>query len=149
MEKRLLKTKDLWTPIFSVLGFFYSLNASLHLLPEAGATQERRLEAVRCKALFGKALASWVPDSGVPRVPIGSPHRPEEVGMGASSSPSALAVLRLMISSNFVGRSTGRSAGLAPLRILSTNTAARRQPQRGSDSFGPYVSRPPSSAKRL
>ena len=34
-------------------------------------------------------------------------------------SPSALAVLRLMTSSNFVGRSTGRSAGLAPLRILS------------------------------
>jgi hypothetical protein len=26
-------------------------NASLHLLPEAEATQERRLEAVRCKAL--------------------------------------------------------------------------------------------------
>ena len=28
-------------------------NASLQLLPEAGATQERRLEAVSCKALFG------------------------------------------------------------------------------------------------
>jgi hypothetical protein len=27
-------------------------NANLHLLPEAGATQERRLEAVRCKALL-------------------------------------------------------------------------------------------------
>ncbi len=34
--------------------------------------------------------------------------------------PSALAVLRLMTSSNFVGCSTGRSAGLAPFRILST-----------------------------
>src|SRR5262249_32844066 len=34
--------------------------------------------------------------------------------------PRALAVLRLMTSSNFVGCSTGRSAGLAPLRILST-----------------------------
>ena len=31
------------------------LNASLHLLPEAAATQERRLEAVRCKALLGGA----------------------------------------------------------------------------------------------
>jgi len=39
--------------------------------------------------------------------------------------PSALAVLRLMINSNFMGCSTGRSAGLAPLRILSTKTAAR------------------------
>ena len=35
-------------------------------------------------------------------------------------SPSALPVLRLITSSNFVGCSTGRSAGLAPLRILST-----------------------------
>src|SRR5262245_19187373 len=34
--------------------------------------------------------------------------------------PSALAVLRLMISSNLVGKVTGRSAGLAPLSILST-----------------------------
>ncbi len=32
--------------------------------------------------------------------------------------PSAFAVLRLMTSSNFVGCSTGRSAGLAPFRIL-------------------------------
>src|SRR5689334_19306943 len=37
-----------------------------------------------------------------------------------TASPSALAVLRLMISSNFVGCSMARSAGLAPLRILST-----------------------------
>ena len=43
-------------------------------------------------------------------------------------SPRALAVLRLSTSSNFVGRSTGRSAGLAPFRSLSTKTAARRHP---------------------
>ena len=35
-------------------------------------------------------------------------------------SPNASAVLRLMTSSNFVGRWTGRSPGFAPLRILST-----------------------------
>src|SRR5262245_12244277 len=35
-------------------------------------------------------------------------------------SPRALAVLKLMINSNLVGCSTGKSAGLAPLRILST-----------------------------
>src|SRR5262249_23481021 len=39
--------------------------------------------------------------------------------------PSAFAVLRLMTSSNLVGCSTGRSAGLAPLMILSTEPAAR------------------------
>src|SRR5262245_51847168 len=32
--------------------------------------------------------------------------------------PSALALLRLMAISNFVGCSTGRSAGFSPLRIL-------------------------------
>src|SRR4030095_12285581 len=37
-----------------------------------------------------------------------------------------LAVFRLILSSNFVGASTGKSAGFAPLRILSTYTAARR-----------------------
>src|SRR3989442_14948562 len=35
-------------------------------------------------------------------------------------SPSDFAVFMLMTSSNFVGCSTGRSAGLAPFRILST-----------------------------
>jgi hypothetical protein len=36
-----------------------------------------------------------------------------------TSRPSALAVLRLMISSTFVDWWTGRSAGFAPLRILA------------------------------
>src|SRR5215208_2387841 len=42
------------------------------------------------------------------------------------ASPSSFAVLRLKTSSSFVGCSTGRSAGFAPLRILSTYVAARR-----------------------
>src|SRR5215467_1668478 len=40
--------------------------------------------------------------------------------IGGTSRLSALAVLRLMINSNLVGCSTGRSAGLAPLKTLST-----------------------------
>ena len=39
---------------------------------------------------------------------------------GGTVRPSALAVFRLITSSNLVGCSTGRSAGLVPLRILST-----------------------------
>src|SRR5262245_30028812 len=39
---------------------------------------------------------------------------------GGTLRPSAFAVVRLMINSNLVGCSTGRSAGLAPRRILST-----------------------------
>jgi hypothetical protein len=39
---------------------------------------------------------------------------------GGIVRPICLAVLRLITSSNFVGCSTGSSAGFAPLRILST-----------------------------
>src|SRR5262249_12140965 len=45
---------------------------------------------------------------------------------GGMVRPSAFAVLRLITSSNFVGCSTGRSLGFAPLKILSTYVAARR-----------------------
>ena len=44
---------------------------------------------------------------------------------GGIVKPSALAVLRLITSSNLVGCSTGRSAGLVPFRILSTIDATR------------------------
>src|SRR6516225_3523493 len=43
-----------------------------------------------------------------------------------TSSPRALAVIRLMTKSNLVGCSTGRSAGFAPRKILSAKSAARR-----------------------
>ena len=36
--------------------FPWKPNAQAHLLPEAGATQERTLEAVRCSALFGDVV---------------------------------------------------------------------------------------------
>src|SRR5262245_37724028 len=39
---------------------------------------------------------------------------------GGIVRPICFAVLRLMTSSNFVGCSTGRSAGFVPFRILST-----------------------------
>src|SRR5262249_8332876 len=48
------------------------------------------------------------------------------------SSPSALAVLRLMTSSNFVGACTGRSAGLPPFKMRSTYDAACRHMSRTS-----------------
>src|SRR5262245_6488869 len=43
-----------------------------------------------------------------------------------TSTPMALAVWRLITSSNFVGCSTGRSAGFVPCKILCTNAALRR-----------------------
>src|SRR5262249_898643 len=45
---------------------------------------------------------------------------------GGMVRPIALAVVRLMTSSNLVGCSTEISAGFAPRKILSTNSAARR-----------------------
>ena len=45
---------------------------------------------------------------------------------GGTSSPSVLAVLRLMTNSNLVGCWTGRSAGLAPLRMRPTYEPATR-----------------------
>src|SRR5262245_44220679 len=65
---------------------------------------------------------------------------------GGAVRPSALAVLRLMTSSNFVGCSTGKLAGLAPLRILSTYTAVRRYM---SGRCGPYEINPPSDTNSL
>ena len=53
---------------------------------------------------------------------------------GGIVKPSAWAVLRLMTSRNVVGRSMGKSAGVAPLRIFSTKTAQRRPM---STMFGP------------
>src|SRR4030095_1855448 len=46
--------------------------------------------------------------------------------LGGIVRPICLAAFKLMMNSNFVGCSTGRSAGLAPFKILSTYVAARR-----------------------
>jgi hypothetical protein len=43
-----------------------------------------------------------------------------EINAGEMVTPIVFAVFRLKTNSNSVGCSTGRSAGLAPLRILST-----------------------------
>src|SRR5215467_12888102 len=65
---------------------------------------------------------------------------------GGIVTPSALAVLRLIISSNLVGCSIGRSPGLAPLRILSTYRPARRY---RSGKSVPYDMSPPTSTYSL
>src|SRR6187455_31667 len=53
---------------------------------------------------------------------------------GGKARPRALAVLRFTMKSNLAGCSTGRSAGFAPRKILSTYSAARRYK---SAKFGP------------
>ena len=54
-------------------------NAGAHLLPEAAATEERRLEAVRCSAWFGALLPNspWTPVRPGPfQALIGKPEWP-------------------------------------------------------------------------
>src|SRR6266550_9191856 len=70
-----------------------------------------------------KQFGTQMPQGGHP------PHHSITSSARASSDggtvrPSALAVVRLMTSSNLVGCSTGMSPGLAPRRILSTKSAA-------------------------
>lgn len=57
---------------------------------------------------YGRSLRYWITSSA------------RASTAGGIVRPSALAVLRLITNSNFVGCSMGRSAGFAPLRILST-----------------------------
>ena len=67
--------------------------------PSHGSAAEQRDELASSHSITSSARASSV---------------------GGMSRPSALAVLRLMTRSNFVGCCTGRSAGFSPLRMRST-----------------------------
>src|SRR5262249_55530059 len=84
--------------------------------------RHRRLLRARRERPSGRR-ATEQRDEYAPLHSITSSARASSVG--GTSRPSAFAVLRLITSSNFVGCSTGSSAGLAPLKILSTKAAAR------------------------
>ena len=70
-----------------------------------------------------KGSVGWKPEfrTGQPSTPRGYSIISSacESSSGDRVRPSALAALRLITSSNLVGCSTGRSAGLAPFRILA------------------------------
>ena len=65
-------------------------------------------------------------ENHVHRTPRLGNRRSANLRVGITVSPIARAVFTLMTSSNLVGRSTGNSAGFAPLSILSTYVAVRR-----------------------
>ena len=115
-------------------------NAGRQAPPEAAATQERRLEAVACTPWLGGNAHHVTTDTMVvlPDARFTTPRSSPTLAywitlsawkrsVGGMVRPSALAVLRLITSSNLIGRSTGRSAGFAPFRILSTYVAVRRK----------------------
>src|SRR5437899_844251 len=74
--------------------------------PRYRRAAEKRDELAACHSITSSARASKI---------------------GETSKPKALAVLRLTTNSNLVPCSTGKSAGFAPLRILSTKVAERYQ----------------------
>jgi Transposase len=74
--------------------------------PHAPQRHGEQAQADRCEELA--AVHYWITSSA------------RASTAGGIVRPRALAVFRLMTSSNFVGCSTGRSLGFAPLRILST-----------------------------
>src|SRR5581483_7757058 len=90
--------------------------AHVSFTPKNGHPQGRHVMSVWCqRQTHGSQQGGY---------PITSSARASTVG--GKSRPSVLAVPRLTTSSNLVGCSTGRSAGLAPLRMRSTKYAARR-----------------------
>src|SRR5579872_460535 len=64
--------------------------------------------------------------------------------VGGTVRPNAPAVLTLITNSNLVGCMIGKSAGRAPLRILSTKSAARRK---SLGRLDPRDCRPPATTK--
>jgi hypothetical protein len=84
---------------------------------QAGSPAGQGVPGSRAESLKRAALHSISPSARASR-------------FGGRSMPSAFAVLRFTTSSNLVGCSTGRSPGLAPRKILSTYSAARRNKSR-------------------
>src|SRR5947207_812531 len=114
-----------------------ALGHSRHFIPRGvrfspEATKNCALATILTErfALAGKSrhLAGWCdvsfrPEADVASYSITSSARASSVG--GIASPSAFAVLRLMTNRYLDACSTGSSAGLAPLRILSIYVAAR------------------------
>src|SRR5262249_32315837 len=93
------------------------------LPPGSCAHRHVRLLSARRDGPCNRSLAAEQHDERVPLHSMTSSVRASnEMG---GSRPSALAVLRLMTSSNLVACWTGRSPGFSPLRMRSTYDAAR------------------------
>src|SRR5215470_3573246 len=103
-------------PIFRTVGAFWA-SASWTEVSIAAAMMSATIFLLMGFLLL--PLASWVASYLMTLSALASTF-------GGIVRPTCLAAFRLMMNSNFVGCSTGRSAGLAPFKILSTYVAARR-----------------------
>jgi len=96
-----------------------------HRRAAVGFQSCRRPDVLGDKDQLRSALRRWQSGAAFPTFEPSQPIHSMTSSARASSvygsvKPSSVAVLRLMTSSNFVGCSTGRSAALAPFKILST-----------------------------
>jgi hypothetical protein len=96
----------------------YQMNVSFRQLQTYRCAASRQ-RCANCRPLHCNNLASSPATHSITSSAISRNSR-------VTVNPSSLAVFRFMTSSNLVGCSTGNSAGLAPLRILSTCVALRR-----------------------
>src|SRR4029434_7037467 len=92
---------------------------------DAAAYPIRLAQGAGCRATNRRTARRSRPRWSSTRYSITWSRRPSTDG--GIVSPRALAVLRLMTNSNFVGCSTGRSAGLAALGVLVAHVGARRE----------------------
>ena len=108
------------------------LNAPVSRAELAPAIRVGRMSAFERIADVGQTSrhVRFVPTPDMPCYSITSSARVSSVG--GTMMPSAFAVFKLITSSYLVGCSTGRSAGFAPLKILSTKNADRRYRSRRS-----------------
>src|SRR5215469_8457011 len=104
-------------------------------------SDHRHRRLLRARREWPRRCAAEQRDEGAALHSITSSARASSVG--GTSKPKALAVFRLTTNSNLVPCCTGRSAGFAPLRILSTKLAERYHM---SLMLAEYENRQPASA---
>ncbi len=114
-----------WRIVFSTFRNCMSFHTGWVI--RAGSTHSRRVRHVRFRSESDRRRSKCDPSlrakrrhSHCSRFPYSITSSASASIVGGISRPSAFAVLRLMTRSNLVGCSTGRSAGLAPRKILST-----------------------------
>ena len=98
-------------------------DAAAPRMPTDGCHEDSRCTGIAacCARADKRPIAAAPPSTAMnSRRLIRSPRRRGRVGIGGTSRPSALAVLRLITNSYLVGACTGRSAGFSPLRMRST-----------------------------
>jgi Transposase domain (DUF772) len=95
-----------------IVGYCYGVRSERRLCEEVEMHLAYRWFSIQSASRKTSCRSNWCSYS------INSSAR--ATSAGAMVRPIALAVLELITSTNLVGCSTGRSAGFAPLRILST-----------------------------